>query len=89
MYELSLFSQVSLYVLLGIMGLFTLIILGWQIKVIKGKAMKNPDGTFDSWKEQKTHYGIAFADILFACPCFTIYEEHERLGALKLFLEAP
>ncbi len=68
MQELSLLSQVSLYVLLGIMGLICLVIWGWQIKVLKGKTMKNPDGTSDSWHEQKTHYGIAFADIFFACP---------------------
>lgn len=68
MQELSLVSQVSLYLLLGIMGIICLIIWGWQIRVIKGKAMKNPDGSFDNWHEQKTHYGIAFADIFLACP---------------------
>ncbi len=68
MQELSLLSQVSLYVLLGIMGFICLIVWGWQIRVLKGKAMKNPDGSFDNWHEQKTHYGIAFADIFLACP---------------------
>lgn len=68
MQELSFLSQVSLYVLLGIMGLICLIVWGWQIRVLKGKAMKNPDGSFDNWHEQKTHYGIAFADIFLACP---------------------
>ncbi len=68
MKELSLLSQVSLYVLLGIMGLICLIVWGWQLRVLKGKAMKNPDGSFDNWHEQKTHYGIAFADIFLACP---------------------
>jgi len=68
MQELSLLSQVSLYILLAIMGIICLIIWGWQIRVLKGKAMKNPDGSFDNWHEQKTHYGIAFADIFFACP---------------------
>jgi len=68
MQELSLFSQLSLYMLLGIMGLYCLVVWIWQFKVFKGKAMKNPDGTSDSWEEQKTHYGIAFADIVFACP---------------------
>jgi hypothetical protein len=66
--ELGLISQVSLYVLLGIMGLIGLIIWGWQIQVLKGKAMKNPDGSFDDWHEQKLCYGIAFADIFLACP---------------------
>lgn len=68
MQELSLFSQVSLYVLLGIMGLICLIIWGFQIKVLRGKAMKNPDGSYDNWHEQKTHYGIALADVFLACP---------------------
>jgi len=68
MKELSLLSQVSLYVLLALIGLLALIIWGWQIKVFKGKAMKNPDGSSDNWHEQKTHYGIAFADVFLACP---------------------
>jgi len=68
MQALSPFSQVSLYVILGIMGLLCIVIWDWQIRVLKGKAMKNPDGSFDNWHEQKTHYGIAFADIFLACP---------------------
>lgn len=68
MQDLSLISKVSLYLLLGIMGLICLIIWGWQIRVLKGRAMKNADGSFDSWHEQKTFYGIAFADIFIACP---------------------
>jgi hypothetical protein len=66
--ELSFLSHVSLYMVLGIMGIICLIIWGWQIRVLKGKAMKNPDDSFDNWHEQKTHYGIAFADIFLACP---------------------
>ena len=68
MQELSLASQVSLYVLLGLMGLLSLIVWGWQIMILQGKAMKNPDGSFDDWHEQKTHYGLAFADAFLACP---------------------
>jgi hypothetical protein len=45
MQELSLFSQISLYVLLTLIGLLALIIWGWQIVVLRGKAMKNADGT--------------------------------------------
>lgn len=30
--------------------------------------MTNPDGSVDDWHEQKTHFGIAFADVLLACP---------------------
>jgi len=66
--ELSTFSQISLYVLLVLMGLLSLIILGWQIQVLRGKSMKNADGTADDWHEQKMFYGIAVADIFLACP---------------------
>lgn len=54
--------------LLGIMGLISLILWGWQFQVFRGKAKKNPDGSVDSWHEQKLCYGIVFADILIACP---------------------
>jgi hypothetical protein len=50
------------------MGVLALIIWVWQVKVLKGKIMKNPDGSSDDWHEQKTHYGIAFADVFLACP---------------------
>ena len=68
MQELSLVSQISLYVLMGLIGLFALVVGGWQAMVLKGKAMKGPDGSSDDWHEQKTHYGIAFADLFLACP---------------------
>ena len=68
MQELSLLSQISLYVLLALIGLLALIVWGWQVLVLRGKAMKNPDGSTDDWHEQKTHYGIALADIFLACP---------------------
>jgi hypothetical protein len=68
---LSQASQISLYVLLVLMGLFSLLVFGWQIMVLRGIAMANPDGSTDDWHEQKTHYGIAFADVFLACPiCF-------------------
>lgn len=65
---LSLSSQVGLYVMLALMALFVPIVWVWQIMVLKGKAMKNPDGSSDSWREQKSHYGMAFADVFLACP---------------------
>ncbi len=68
MQELSLLSQIGLYVLLVLMGLLALIVWGWQIMVLQGKAMKNTDGSSDDWHEQKTLYGIAVADIYLACP---------------------
>ena len=68
MQGLSLLSQISLYVLLALIGVLALIIWGWQLMVIRGKAMANADGTTDDWHEQKIFYGIAFADIFLACP---------------------
>ncbi len=68
MQELSLVSQISLYVLMALIGVYTLLVGGFQAMVLKGKAMKNPDGSSDNWHEQKTHYGIAFADLVLACP---------------------
>ena len=72
MQELSLLSQISLYLLLALIGLLTLIVWGWQIMVLRGKAMENTDGSSDSWYEQKIFYGIAFADIYLACPASVI-----------------
>lgn len=77
--ELSLLSQVSLYVLLVLMGLFALLVWGWQFMILRGKSFKNPDGSMDDWHEQKTHYGIAFADVFVACPANII-------GILLVFL---
>ncbi len=48
MQALSTLSQVTLYVLLALIGLLTLIIWGWQIQVFRGKDMENPDGSADS-----------------------------------------
>ncbi len=68
MQELSLVSQISLYVLMALIGVYTLLVGSWQAMVLKGKTMKNSDGSTDDWHEQKTHYGIAFADLVLACP---------------------
>lgn len=66
--ELSLLSRVSLYVLLALIAILALIIWGWQIMVLRGRAIKNADGSVDDWHEQKIVYGIAFADVFVACP---------------------
>ncbi|MFC2085152.1 hypothetical protein ACFLS9_08850 [Bacteroidota bacterium] len=68
MQELTLLSQIILYVILSVMGVISVIVLVWQINVLKGKKMKNPDGSFDDWHEQKIFYGIALSDIFIACP---------------------
>lgn len=65
---LPLAAQISLYVLLILICLFSLLVFGWQIMILRGKAMQNPDGTSDDYHEQKTHFGIAFADVFLACP---------------------
>ena len=61
-------SRIILYVLLALMGLDAVIVFLWQIMVMKGKAMKNTDGSVDDWHNQKLFYGIALADIFLACP---------------------
>jgi hypothetical protein len=66
--ELSLLSQISLYALLVLIGLYALLVFGWQVKVLRGKAMRNPDGSSDDWHQQKSHFGIAVADVFLACP---------------------
>jgi hypothetical protein len=50
------------------MGFDAVIVLLWQIMVMKGKAMKNTDGSVDDWHNQKLFYGVALADIFLACP---------------------
>jgi hypothetical protein len=68
MQALSLPSQITLYVLLTLIGLLALVIWAWQIQVLRGKEMKNPDGSTDSWQEQRIFFGMAVADIFCACP---------------------
>jgi hypothetical protein len=65
---LSLVSLVSLYILVALLALTFILLLWWQSQVIKGKAMKNPDGSVDDWHEQKILYGMAIADVFIACP---------------------
>ena len=69
--NIPLIANIILYVILFCMGLISIIILWWQIQVLKGKSMKNPDGAIDDWHEQKLFFGIAVADIFVAIP-FTI-----------------
>ncbi len=68
MQELDFLSRVTLYVLLLLFGLITLILWWFQINVYKGKAMDNPDGSTDDWHEQKILFGMSFADIVIICP---------------------
>ncbi|MHA2103634.1 MAG: hypothetical protein ACW981_09405 [Candidatus Hodarchaeales archaeon] len=68
MIELELFSLITLYVLLILFGLFTLILSWFQFNVFRGKAMDNPDGSVDDWHEQKILYGMSFADFVIIIP---------------------
>jgi len=61
-------SRVLLFVLLTLINLITVIVLIAQIRCVMGKPFQNPDGTKDDWREQRLFYGIAWADILVACP---------------------
>jgi len=77
--KLPIVSQAILYILLALMFLHSVIIFVWQVQVIRGRAMKNADGSFDSWHEQKNYYGIALADVLLSCPI-------NILGILLVFI---
>jgi hypothetical protein len=68
MASLSPASQISLYVLLGLIGLMALTLWAVQIWVLRGNAFPNPDSSKDDWHEQKIIYGIAFADAVLAGP---------------------
>lgn len=80
--DLSLLSRIVLFTLMALMGLITCIVYWAQIGCVRGKPFENPDGTRDDWREQKIFYGIAWADILLACPIsFT--------GLVLIFLAPP
>lgn len=61
-------SALVLYVLAGTIAVYALLVLVWQVQVLQGRSMRNPDDSVDDWHEQRTHYGIAVADITLACP---------------------
>jgi len=66
--DIPLIGQVILYIIIVLFGLLCIPILGWQIMVLRGKSMKNADGTTDDWHKQKLFYGIALADVTVAIP---------------------
>jgi hypothetical protein len=66
--DLSPTSRMILFILLVLIGLITGIVYWAQIGCVRGKPFGNPDGTKDDWREQKVFYGIAWADLLLACP---------------------
>ncbi len=66
--EIPLISRIILYIIIVVFGLLAIVVFGWQLMVLRGKSMKNPDGSVDDWHEQKLFYGIAVADIALAVP---------------------
>lgn len=66
--EMPLASAIILYVDIGLMGLIAIVLLGWQVMVLRGRSMKNADGSVDNWHEQKLLYGMATADIVLGVP---------------------
>ena len=66
--EIPLIAKVVLYAIIILFALACIILWGWQFMVLRGKSMKNPDGSVDDWHEQKIFYGIALADITVAVP---------------------
>ena len=77
--EIPLIGQVILYIVIVLFGLLAIIVFGWQIMVLRGKSMKNADGSVDSWHEQKLFYGIALADITIPVPLTLV-------GIVSIFL---
>ncbi len=65
---LSLPSLVNLYFMLAIMALYLIPLCYWQLMVLRGQRMENPDGSVDDWHLQRIHYGMAFADLFIAIP---------------------
>lgn len=66
--EIPLTGKVVLYIIISLFGLMCVVLWGWQLMVLRGRSMKNPDGTVDDWHEQKLFHGIALADIIIAVP---------------------
>jgi hypothetical protein len=61
-------SKIILYADLILMGVMAVIVWRWQLQVLRGRALKNPDGAVDDWHEQKNFYGMALADLVVAVP---------------------
>jgi hypothetical protein len=75
-------SRFSLYALVGLIAFLTLLVAWAQIGCLRGRPFQNPDGTIDDWREQKIFYGMAWADLLVACPLAV-------MGAVLIFRSLP
>jgi hypothetical protein len=61
-------SRIILYLILLLIAFFTAAVTWAQLGCIRGRFFQNPDGTVDDWREQKIFYGMAWADLIVACP---------------------
>ena len=68
MAELTASSRIIGYILITLLGVFTLTVWWAQVEVLRGGAFRNPDGTVDDWHEQRVIFGISLADVFLACP---------------------
>ncbi len=66
--DLSLSGRIILYVIIIPFGLISMFLWGYQLMILRGKRINNPDGSVDDWHEQKLCYGAALADITTAVP---------------------
>jgi hypothetical protein len=64
-----------------LIAFLTLAVAWAQVGCLRGRFFKNPDGSSDDWREQKIFYGMAWADLVVACPL--------SLAALGLTLTVP
>jgi hypothetical protein len=64
-----------------LIAFLTLAVAWAQVGCLRGRFFKNPDGSSDDWREQKIFYGMAWADLVVACPM--------SLAALGLTLTVP
>ena len=78
---LSIGSRLTLYVILAAIALVTAVVFWAQLGCIRGRPFENPDGTRDDWRKQKVFFGIAWADLVVACPM--------SFAALVLIFTAP
>ena len=77
--DISPAGKIILYTDIIIFGILCILLFFWQLNVLRGRSMKNPDGSADDWHEQKIFYGIALSDLTLAVPL-------TLLGIILIFL---
>jgi hypothetical protein len=61
-------SSMIMYGVIALLGVYFVLLWPWQLRVLRGKCVAKPDGSVDDWHVQKTHFGIAVADVFVAAP---------------------